>query len=305
MRGREYAELEAFVAVVEEGNFRRAAARLRISASSLSQTIGNLEDRLGVNLLQRTTRSTSLTEPGKRLFERFRPAMAEMAFAVEDIMQFQGRPAGTVRLLLPRLALATQIEPWLGAFHEKYPDVVLELVIEDAPLDIVDAGYDLGITLGELLQKDMVAVRLGPDIHQLAVASPDYLARYGVPQTPADLHGHKCINWRKPGRRKLYNWEFCVDGRWISVAVDGPLIVSHRDTALKAAAQGVGIAFAYWSSRWMQPMIDDGALVPVLEDYSPPFPGWYLYYPKQRATPPAVRALIDFLRHCHQESRDA
>ncbi|MBB6250811.1 LysR family transcriptional regulator [Nitrospirillum iridis] len=296
MRGHEFADLRAFAMIAEHGNFSRAAAQLRVTPSALSQTIRDLEERLGVSLFNRTTRSTALTEAGTRLLSAFKPAMEQMEAAVQDVSSRRATPAGTVRLHLPRLAAATLVEPVLGRFHEAYPDIVLELAIDDAVVDIVQAGFDVGITLGELLAKDMVAVKLGPDLHQVAVASPDYIARHGQPRTPADLHGHRCINWRKPGSGKLYNWEFQADGRWFAVAVDGPLVVSHRDTALAAAAQGVGIAFAYWSDRWMRPLIEQGALVPLLRDYSPPFPGWYLYYPKQRYTPAPVRALAEFLR---------
>lgn len=296
MRGNEYADLRAFAAVAEHGNFARAAAQLRVSPSTLSQTIRELEERLGVRLLNRTTRSTSLTEAGKRLLARFKPAMEEMHAAVADVSNLGDSPSGTVRLHLPRLAATTLVEPHLGKFRAMYPDVLLELAIDDAVTDIVESGFDVGITLGELLEKDMVAFRLGDDIRQVAVASPEYLARHGRPQTPADLHAHRCINWRKPGSGKLHNWEFQTAGRWISVVVDGPLIVSHRDVALTAAAQGVGIAFAYWSDRWLRPLIDDGRLVPLLEEFSPPFPGWFLYYPKQRYAAPAIRALVDFLR---------
>ncbi|MDE1150611.1 MAG: LysR family transcriptional regulator [Azospirillaceae bacterium] len=296
MRGHEFADLRAFAMIAEHGNFSRAAAQLRVTPSALSQTIRDLEERLGVSLFHRTTRSTALTEAGARLLAGFKPAMDQMQAAVEDVSSLRATPAGTVRLHLPRLAAASLVEPVLGRFHAAYPDIILELAINDAVVDIVGAGFDVGITLGELLDQDMVAVKLGPDLHQVAVASPDYIARHGRPQVPADLHGHRCINWRKPGSGKLYNWEFQTDGRWFSVAVEGPLVVSHRDTALQAAAQGVGIAFAYWSDRWMRPLIDQGALVPLLQEFSPPFPGWFLYYPKQRYTPPAVRALADFLR---------
>ncbi|MEC4589819.1 MULTISPECIES: LysR family transcriptional regulator [Nitrospirillum] len=301
MRGSEFADLRAFAMIAEHGNFSRAAAQLRVTPSALSQTIRGLEERLGVALFNRTTRSTALTEAGARLLAGFKPALEQMEAAVADVGTMRGAATGTVRLHLPRLAAATLVEPVLGRFHEAYPDIVLELAIDDAVVDIVEAGFDVGITLGELLAKDMVAVKLGPDLHQVAVASSDYIARHGQPSTPADLHAHRCINWRKPGSGKLYNWEFQADGRWFAVAVEGPLVVSHRDTALAAAAQGVGIAFAYWSDRWMKPLIDRGALVPLLQEYSPPFPGWYLYYPKQRHTPPAVRALVDFLRRTAQE----
>ena len=222
--------------------------------------------------------------------------MEEMEAAVGEVGGLRDTPSGTVRLRLPRLACATLVESVLGRFAEAYPDIRLELAIDDARTDIVAAGFDLGITLGELLEKDMVAVRLGADIHQVAVASPDYLARHGTPETPADLHAHRCINWRKPSSGKLYNWEFMKDGQWFAVAVDGPLTVSHRDVALAAAAQGVGIAFAYWSDRWLRPRIEAGELVPLLEAWSPPFPGWHLYYPRHATRTPAVRALVDFLK---------
>jgi len=296
MRGSEYADLRAFAMIAEQGSFARAAEQLRISPSTLSQTIRELEQRLGIRLLNRTTRSLSLTEAGSRLLTRFKPAMEEMAAAVSDVSHLRDTPAGTVRLHLPRLASTTLVEPLLGEFHHAYPDITLELSIDDAVRDIVETGFDVGITLGELLEKDMVAVKLGSDIHQVAVASPDYIARHGQPKVPADLHRHRCINWRKPGSGKLYNWEFHQDGHWIAIVVEGPLIVSHREVAITAAAQGVGIAFAYWSDRWMAPLLQSGQLVPLLQDYSPPFPGWHLYYPRQRYTLPAVRALIDFLR---------
>jgi DNA-binding transcriptional LysR family regulator len=296
MRGHEYADLRAFVRVAEAASFARAAVQLRVSPSTLSGTIRGLEDRLGVRLLNRTTRSVALTEAGAKLLARFKPAMEEMEAAVGDLGPLRDTPSGTVRLHLPRLACATLLEPVLGRFAEIYPDVRLELAIDDAPRDIVAAGFDLGITLGELLEKDMVAVKLGADVHQIAVASPAYLARHGTPETPADLHAHRCINWRKPGSGKLYNWEFMKDGQWFAVAVDGPLTVSHRDVALVAAAQGVGIAFAYWSDRWLRPLIQAGELVALLEAYSPPFPGWHLYFPRHATRTPAVRALVDFLR---------
>lgn len=299
MRGQDFADLKAFLAIVDEGNFARAAVKLQVTPSALSQTIRGLEERLGVRLLNRTTRSTSLTEAGSRLLKSFRPAMEQMEESVSEIRNLSGKPAGLVRLNLPRLASAALVEPLLGEFHRTYPEIVLELTIDDAVIDIVKAGYDIGVTLGELLDQDMVAVKLGNDAHQLAVASPKYIARHGQPKTPADLHGHRCINWRQPGSGKIYNWEFQVDGRWISVAVDGPLIVSHRDVALKAAVQGVGIAFAYWSEIWMRPLIAKKQLIPVLEEFSPSFPGWFLYFPKQRYMSPAVRAVIDFLRDRH------
>jgi len=298
MRGTEFAELRAFAAVAEQGNFARAAARLRLSPSSLSQIIRSLEARVGVRLLNRTTRSLSLTPAGERLLTRFKPAMAEMEGAVEDARALQGRPAGVVRLHSSRSATRQFVEPVLGRFHAAYPEIVLDMTIDDAVINIVEAGYDAGMRLGELLDNDMVALKLGGEIRQLAVASPAYLARHGTPLVPADLLNHRCVNWRQPGSKGLYNWEFFENGHWIAVAVEGPLIVSHREYAIEAALQDVGIVF--WSDHQLRPPIEAGQLVPVLEAYSAPFPGWYLYYPKQRYMPTALRAFIDFMRECHQ-----
>jgi DNA-binding transcriptional LysR family regulator len=297
MRGTEFAELRAFAAVAEQGNFARAAARLRLSPSSLSQIIRGLEARIGVRLLNRTTRSLSLTPAGERLLTRFKPAMAEMAAAVEDARALQGRPAGVVRLHSSRSAARQFVEPVLGRFHAAYPDIVLDLTVDDAVTNIVEGGYDAGMRLGELLDNDMVALKLGGEIRQIAVASPAYLAQHGTPLRPAELLNHRCINWRQPGSRGLYNWEFFEDGRWIAVAVNGPLIVSHREYAVEAALQGVGIGL--WSEHQLRPLIETGRLVPLLEAFSAPFPGWYLYYPKQRYMPTALRAFIDFMRECH------
>jgi len=294
MRGSEFAALRAFVNVVDHKNFARAAEQLRISASTLSETIRELEGRIGVRLLNRTTRSVSMTDAGMRLYARFKPALGEMEAAVQDIANLRSRPAGTLRLHIPRLAAMTYLEPILGPFHRAYPDIVLDVTVDDAVTDIVAAGYDIGVRLGELLDNDVVAFKLSGDFREVAVASPDYVARHGRPDAPADLLHHSCINWRQPGRTELYKWEFYRDGRWCAVAVDGPLVVSHRDLALAAALQGVGIAF--WAEFRVRALIDEGRLVPLLEDWSGTYPGWHLYYPKQRYTPSTVRAFADFMR---------
>ena len=294
MRGHEFADLRAFVTIVEQGSFARAAEHLRISPSTLSQTMRELEDRLGVRLLNRTTRSISLTDAGAHLLTRFKPAMEEMEAAIVDVRGFRDTPAGTVRLHLPRLASTTFLEPALGRLRETYPDITLDVTIDDAVIDIVKAGFDVGVRLGELLENNMMAVKLGGSLRQVAVASPDYLALRGRPETPSDLLKHRCINWRQPGNNGFYNWEFEKDGQAVAVAVTGPLVVSHRDLAISAAVQGVGIAL--WEEGRVRPLIEEGKLIPLLEDWSPPFPGWHLYYPKQRYTPATVRALVEFLR---------
>jgi DNA-binding transcriptional LysR family regulator len=294
MRGREYAQLKAFVTVVAQGNFARAAAELRLSPSTLSQTIRELEARLGVRLLNRTTRSVSLTEAGERLHARFKPAMLEMEAAVRDAASRGDRPAGVVRVHTPATPAAAYLEPVLGDFHASYPEIVLDVTVEDSVPDIVEAGYDLGIRPGDALEGDMVAVRLGSEQRQLVVGSPDYFARHGRPATPADLSRHRCINWRQPGGTSLHKWQFVRDGRWFSEAVDGPLVVSQRDLAVAAAVLGVGLAFR--GEELLRPLIDRGKLVPVLEEWCGTFPGWYLCYPRQRCIAPGVRAFIDFLK---------
>jgi DNA-binding transcriptional LysR family regulator len=294
MRGSDYAELKAFVTVVARGNFARAAAELGISASTLSQTIRELEARLGVRLLNRTTRSLSLTDAGERLHARFKPAMSEMEAAVQEVASLRDAPAGTLRVHMPSIAAAAYLEPVLGRFHEAYPDIVLDVTIDDFVTNSVEAGHDVGARLGEFLEADMVAVKLGGEQRQLVVASPDYIARHGRPEAPADLLRHRCINWRQPGSTGFYKWEFLKDGQWFAVAVNGPLVVSHRGMAIAAAVQGVGIAF--WAEEMVHPLINEGKLVPLLEEWCGTFPGWFLCYPKQRYTPPSVRAFVDFLR---------
>lgn len=295
MRGNEFADLQAFVAIAEHGNFARAAKHLGVSPSALSQVIRQLEARLGVRVLNRTTRSVSLTEAGEQLLARVKPALGELEAAVGGVRALRGKPSGTVRVNIPRIAALAHLEPLFGRFHEAYPDIVLDVTLDDAVRDIVAAGYDVGVRLGELLEKDMVAVRLGGSLRQVVFASPAYLERHGAPATPMDLHQHRCINWRQPGSGSLYSWDFQKpDGEWFAVAVKGPLIVSDRELALQAAVDGVGIGF--WEESRVRPWIKAGKLVALLEDWSGTFPGWHIYYPKQRHTPATVRAFVDFMR---------
>lgn len=293
MRGREFAELTAFAAVVEHGSFVRAAAHLRISPSALSQTINQLEARLGVRLLNRTTRSVSVTAVGERLHARLAPLMSELDRAVSETAAEQGRVAGRLRINTPRTAAIGLIAPRLGRFHREHPDVVLDIIVDDALSDIVAEGFDAGIRIGELLQKDMVAIRLTGNMEMLAVAAPEYFERHGEPATPADLHAHNCINWRRPSDGSIYRWEFEKDGEEFDVAVDGSLIVNNPEVALEAALQGVGIVYTY--DERIYGWIREGRLRRVLEDWSPRFPGLYLYYPSRRHVPAALRAFIDCL----------
>jgi DNA-binding transcriptional LysR family regulator len=294
MRGSEFAELKAFACVAAHANFARAAVDLGMSPSTLSQMIRALETRLGVRLLNRTTRSVALTHAGSRLLARFKPAMDEMDAAIHDVADLRDSPSGVLRVHASQRPASLFLEPVLGAFHRAYPNILLDLTVDEAVTDIVEAGYDVGIRLGEFIAADMVAVRLSDEQRQIAVASPAYLKQYGRPDTPADLLHHRCINWRQPGASGCYSWEFLTNGRWSSVAVKGPLIVSHRELAVSAAVQGVGIAF--WAEERLHPLIAEGKLVPLLEDWCGSFPGWFAYYPRQRSMPLSVRAFVDSLR---------
>jgi len=294
VRGSEFAELKAFAAVVERASFARAADHLGLSPSALSQTIRQLEARLGVRLLNRTTRSVAPTASGSRLHERIAPMIEEMDAAVTEAVADTGRIAGTLRINTLGMAAKKIIAPRLARFHRAHPDVVLDIVIDDALSDIVAGRFDAGIRVGEHLEKDMIAVRLTPDVQMLAVASPDYLARRGEPKTPADLHRHACINWRFPGSGRIYRWQFEKKGKKVEIPVEGPLIASHQDIAVEGALQGLGILHAYDDDRVDEAMAR-GQLKRVLADWSMSTPGLYIYYSNRRHPQPALRAFIDCL----------
>lgn len=294
MRGSEFAELKAFVAVVDRASFARAADHLGLSPSALSQVIRQLESRLGVRLLNRTTRSVSPTEPGMRLHERVAPMLREMDDAVAQAIGETARIAGTLRINTLSMAAKKIIAPRLGRFHASHPDVVLDIVIDDGLTDIAGDGFDAGIRVGARLQKDMIAVRLTPDVELLAVASPTYLARHGEPKTPADLQRHACINWRFPGSGKIASWEFRKKGRVVDAVVGGTVIANHQDIVVPAALQGLGILYAY-NDDGIAEALQDGRLKRVLADWSLTVPGLHLYYSSRRYVLPALRAFIDCL----------
>lgn len=294
MRGSEFAKLKAFVAIVDRGSYARAADHLGISRSALSQIIRELESSLGARLLNRTTRSVSPTEAGRRLHERIAPMISEMDDAVAQAIGATTRTAGTIRINTLSMAAKKIIAPRLGRFHKAYPDVVLDIVIDDGLSDIVGGGFDAGIRVGERLEKDMIAVRLTPDVELLAVASPEYLKRRGKPETPADLHEHDCINWRFPGSGKIAGWEFQKKNRKSEAIVSGPVIANHQDIVVPAALQGLGILYAY-NDDGIADALNSGQLVRILTDWSLTMPGLYLYYPDRRHFLPALRAFIDCL----------
>lgn len=294
MRGSDFAELRAFAAIVEHGSFARAAKHLGMSSSALSQTIRLLESRLGVQLLNRTTRSVAPSAVGQQLYQRLGPTMLELDAAVTEAVGAAGRAAGLLRINTPGVAATKLISPRLGRFHRAYPDVQLDIVIDDGLSDIVADRCDAGIRGGERLEKDVVAVRLTADMEMMAVATPDYLKRHGIPKIPADLHAHACINWRYPGSGAVYRWEFEKDGKSFEMSVDGPLISSMQVVVLDGALQGLGILYTYNDDRIVS-AIGDGRLKRVLIDWSPKFPGLFLYYSSRRSPTPALRAFIDCL----------
>lgn len=293
MRGSEYAELAAFVAVVDQGSFARAARHLRVAPSSLSQTVKKLEARLGVELLHRTTRSVAMTGAGVRLFQRFKPAMVEMEAAVVDVHESGAAPAGLVRLHMPGVAYAGLVKGRLGELHRRYPRIHLDSVTDDALVDSVRAGYDLDVRMTGALDPSVSALAIGGPVRHVAVAAPAYLAEHGAPETPADLAHHRCIQWRRPGTDHPYRWIFQVAERDVLVDVEGPLTVSHCDAAVVAAVDSVGIAFvleqhaAYALSR--------GKVREVLSPFLPSFPGWSVCHSRTNRLSAATEAVMRFL----------
>lgn len=294
MRGSDFAELKAFVAIVERRSFARAAEHLGLSPSALSQIIRQLEGRIGARLLNRTTRSVAPTASGEQLYRRIAPLFAEMAAAVAEASEATGQMRGTLRINTLGIAARTIIAPRLARFHQVHPDVVLDIVVDDALADIVAGRFDAGIRVGNRLEKDMVAVRLTPDLAMVAVASPDYLARRGIPKSPADLHHHTCINWRLQMDGRHYRWEFRKRGRDIEVAVDGPVVTNHADIGIGAALNGLGIAY-HFARDGLDELLAQGRLVQVLADWSISRPGLYLYYPNRQHRPALLGAFIDCL----------
>ena len=294
MRGSDFAELRAFAAVVERASFARAADHLGFSPSALSQTIRQLETRLGVRLLNRTTRSVAPTSAGARLYERVVRVIQELDAAVAEAVEATGRTAGTLRINTLSMAADKLIAPRLGRFHRAYPQVVLDIVIDDGLSDIVASRFDAGIRVGERLEKDMIAVRLTRDVEMTAVASPDYLTHHGEPKTPADLHSHVCINWRFPGSGAIYRWGFEKKGKKLEIAVEGALISNHQEIVVEGALQGLGILYAYDDER-IDDLIARGQLKRVLAEWSLTLPGLFLYYSNRRLPQPALRAFIDCL----------
>ncbi|MBO1327772.1 LysR family transcriptional regulator [Acetobacter suratthaniensis] len=295
MRREDLVDLNAFLAVAEECNFTRAAARLGTSQSSLSHTIRRLEARLGVRLLTRTTRNVSVTEAGQKLVDTLRPALESIDDQLASLSALREKPAGTIRITTSDHAARTLLWPTLKRLLPDYPDVHVELSIDSTLTDIVSDRFDAGVRLGEAIAKDMVAVRIGPDLRMAAVASPAYFARNPPPLSPDDLARHKCINLRFLTTGGLYAWELEKDGREIRARVEGQLTFNNTDMIIQAALAGFGIAFLM--EDHMEPYLGTGQLVRVLEDWCPPFAGYHLYYTSRREPSAAFSLLVEALRY--------
>lgn len=287
-------DLQAFVAVARERSFTRAAAQLGLSRSALSHAMLALEARLGMRLLTRTTRSVSTTEAGARLLEVVAPRLDEIEQELGSLNTLRDKPAGTVRITAHDHAITTLLWPRLRPLLERYPDVHVEFNVDYAFTDIAAHRFDAGVRIGNRVDKDMLAVRIAPDLRMAAVASPAYLADKPLPIIPRDLTQHSCINLRLPTHGGLYAWDFEKDGQAINVRVNGQATFNNTYLMLQAALDGMG--FAYVPRDIVQPHIDDGRLVAVLEDWSPVFPGYHLYYASRRHVSPALALVIEALR---------
>ena len=293
MRGAEFAEMVAFVAVAERRSFAKAAADLRLARSTISQNLRALEERLGVRLLNRTTRSVSLTEAGERLLARVGPALGELRAADEEIKDLRRSPAGTLRLVVQPPVASLLIGPILGRFLESHPNIRLDVSVVKMPADIVKDGFDAGIRFGEQIERDMIAMRVMGEGRFLVVASPKYLKRHPAPKTPKDLRDHNCIRNRLPNGA-IFGWEFHKGARNIQANVEGTLIVDDIDLSIRAVLDGIGLAYLLFDYVALD--IAKGRLVPLLEDWSPRLSGFYLYYSSRRQVTAPLRALIDFLK---------
>jgi DNA-binding transcriptional LysR family regulator len=286
-------ELTAFAAVVRHNSFRAAADELGLSASTLSHMIRALEERLGVRLLNRTTRSVAATEAGAQLFRSVGPILGELDVALADVGNFRERPSGRVRLNALETAAHLLMREIVPTFGKRYPEIELDIVTEGRFVDIVAEGFDAGVRLAESVPHDMVAIPFGGDLQFVAVAAPAYLERHGTPRDLGDLNRHRCIRFRMPSG-KIYRWEFEHRGQSIKLDVPGTITLDHMGLMVKAAIAGLGIAFV--TVHLAREAIDAGQLKPVLEEWSPPFAGYHLYYPSHRLVPRALRAFIDVVK---------
>lgn len=297
------AGITVFVTVAEARSFRAASERLGVTRSAVSQTIRRLEGRLGVTLVQRTTRSVHLTEAGERLYQAVRPALEDVSTAMEVVGEMGDQPSGMLRVTVSSIAERFLSGSMLAGFLAAYPDIRLDITVSDEEFDIVAEGFDAGVRLGEVIEQDMIAIPVSAEQRQLVVGSPDYVARRGAPAHPRDLPGHHCIGWRPSPQVAPYRWEFTENGHDFDVAVNPRVTTNDMRVMIRLACAGAGLTFGM--EETFRPYIDRTELVPLLEEFCPPFPGFYLYYPTRRNVPLKLRVLIDYLRQRRRGSNFA
>ncbi|MBY5461484.1 LysR family transcriptional regulator [Rhizobium leguminosarum] len=298
MRRDEFTEMRAFLEVAQERSFTRAASKLGVTRSALSHTISALEARLGVRLLSRTTRDVAPTAAGARLVESVQPHFESIAAGIRAIGALRDKPSGEVRVVCPDDAVNLVFRGRLPAFLRDYPDITVELIIDNGFTNIVERQFDAGVRLGEAIARDMVAVRIGPDVSYAVVGSPEYFAGRTAPSTPQDLTDHNCVNLRLSTSGALYAWEFKKDGREFSVRVEGQLVMSNIEPAINAALDGMGLSYA--PRDLVRQYLDSGRLKEVLADWAPTFQGYHLYYPSRRHPSPAFSAFVEAFRYRHR-----
>lgn len=288
------AGITVFVTVAEARSFRAASERLGVTRSAVSQAIRRLEERMGVALIQRTTRSVHLSEAGERLYQAVRPALDDLGTAMEAVSEMRHQPTGMLRITVSSIAERFLSGSLLAGFLEAYPDIHLDITISDEEFDIVAEGFDAGVRLGEVIEQDMIAVPVSDEQRQMVVGAPDYVAHHGAPAHPRDLSAHYCIGWRPSPQFAPYRWEFTENGHDFDVAVNPRVTTNDMRVMIRLACAGAGLTFGM--EETFRPYIDRAELVPLLDEFCPPFPGFYLYYPTRRNVPLKLRVLIDYLR---------
>jgi DNA-binding transcriptional LysR family regulator len=286
--------IRALLCVARKKSFTAAAAELRVTPSAVSQTVRMLEDRLGVRLLARTTRSVGLTEAGGRFIARLEPAIGQIDEALESLGEMRGRPSGLLRLTMLRTGYTEVLRPILARFLAEYPEIRVEVSLDEVLSDVVAEGFDAGIRLGHALEHDMIAVRVSVDQQVVVVGSPEYFATHGKPSHPRDLHSHDCISLRRTSRGTVVRWRFVENGKELEIAVDGHVVTNDGAVLVDAAADGLGLAYVF--ERMVRQAVGEKRLVRVLDKYCPQIQGYFLYYPSRVNVAPKLRALVDFLK---------
>jgi DNA-binding transcriptional LysR family regulator len=286
--------IRALLCVARKKSFTAAAAELRVTPSAVSQTVRMLEDRLGVRLLARTTRSVGLTEAGGRFIARLEAAVGQIDEAFESLGEMRGRPSGLLRLTMLRTGYTEVLRPILARFLAEYPEIRVDVSLDEVLSDVVAEGFDAGIRLGHALEHDMIAVRVSVDQQVVVVGSPEYFATHGKPSHPRDLHSHDCINLRRTSRGTVVRWRFVENGKELEIAVDGRVVTNDGAVLVDAAADGLGLAYVF--ERMVRQAVGEKRLVRVLDKYCPQIQGYFLYYPSRVNVAPKLRALVDFLK---------